>query len=284
MFNVLAGAAAVGLGAGGFALTRPLSKVVGTEPHQPADASPRQLEVVAGLNVFFGHQSVGGNVIAALPQVFAAAGVAAPEIVNGDEVPSDGQPVFLHANVGRNRDPLGKLSAFDRFIRSGVGDAIDVGAFKLCYADIVEGSDIEQIFAAHRDTIAALQRDYPHMAFIVATVPLTVEPDDAVTVAKVRIKRLLDRQSSVHPANNVARERYNAMIRAEYGRTGRLWDIAALQSTVDGNRRVRKYGGDILFAMEPLHASDPGHLNPNGAAVLGRALMALIADAAQSER
>lgn len=278
---VVSGVAVLGAAGTSYALTRPLSKAVGTETYDVAEATAGQLATVGDLTVFFGHQSVGGNMMEALPDVYAAAGVEAAAIVRGEEVPAGGGPVILHTNIGRNGDPLGKIAAFDAAIRGGLGDVVDVAVLKLCYVDIVVRTDVEEVFATYRDTMAALERDYPDVLFVYSTVPLTVELDGAVARAKARVKSLLGRASnSIHPEHNVAREQYNSMIRAQFADTGRLFDIAAVQATdADGVQQVRSYDGATMFAMEQYLASDPGHLNPRGAAIVASAFVAVIADA-----
>src|SRR5262245_1546068 len=130
----VAGLLTVGL-VGGFLLTRPQSKVIGSETYDVLAASAAQLEEVGGLRVFFGHQSVGDNMLGVLPDVFATEGVDAPEIVASTQAPASDGPVILHTLIGQNGDPLGKIAEFDRIIRGGMGDAVDVAVFKFCYID-----------------------------------------------------------------------------------------------------------------------------------------------------
>jgi hypothetical protein len=264
----------------GYVLARPESKLLRTEAYDVASATPAQLERVANLRMFFGHQSVGGNILSATPDVFAAAGVAGPEIVESEDPAAAFGPVILHSSIGRNGDPLGKIAEFDRVIRSGMGDSVDVATFKLCYVDIRAGDDINTVFEAYRDTLSALERDYPDVTFLYVTVPLTTEFGGPLERAKRRVKDILGRDNRFVPAHNVAREEFNALIRAEFGDSGRLFDIAAVQSTgVHGNRQVRSHAGSVYFAMEDVHASDPGHLNPDGGAIVASAFLATVADA-----
>ena len=113
-----------------------------TEAYDVASALD-QLERLARLKIFFGHQSVGGNILGATPDV-AAAGVA-PEIVESENSVASG-PLILHSYIGRNGDPLGKLAEFDRIIRSGVGDSVDIAVFKFCTWTYMEGDDAGALF------------------------------------------------------------------------------------------------------------------------------------------
>ncbi len=47
---------------------------------------------------------------------------------------------------------------------------------KLCYVDIAADTDVDALFAAYRETIATLERDFPKVTFVHVTVPLMTEP------------------------------------------------------------------------------------------------------------
>jgi hypothetical protein len=196
--------------------------------------------------VFFGHQSVGANVLDGVRGLYASGGVSAPPISNG--VPADTAGGFIaHRYIGQNGDPASKIAAFDSAIRGGIGNQVDVALMKLCYVDISANTDVNALFATYRNTLSALQRDYPGVAFLHTTVPLTTD----------------------NPANNANREKLNSMIRSTYG--GQLFDLAAAESTKpDGTRVSGLYTG---------YASDSGHLNPAGASAAGSAFLTAIARA-----
>ena len=110
--------------------------------------------------MFFGHQSVGSNIVDALPEVFDTAGVEALEIVEsrGPSGLRPGAPPHVHR---QNGDPLGKIAEFDRFIRGGVGDAVDVASSSCATSTSTRATTSGEVFEAYRDTMAALERDYP---------------------------------------------------------------------------------------------------------------------------
>ena len=237
-------------------------------------ASEDDLRAVSESSVYFAHKSVGYNIVDALPHVFEEAGVAAPGIVESKETP-DG-PTFVHAANGENGDPLGKIRLFDETMRSGMAGTVDAAVLKLCYVDFREGRvDVEEVFAAYRDTLAALRRDYPGTAFIAATAPLTTERGPAG-----KVRAALGRGDTLGPEHNVVREQFNALVRAEYAGSGELFDIAAVQSTTaEGERVAYERDGKRYYAMDEAYASDPGHLNAEGGAVAASAFLAVLADA-----
>ena len=236
-------------------------------------ASDEDLATVAAHTVFFGHKSVGYNIIGALPAVYEDHGMEAPQVV---ETTGPAAAVVAHTAVGDNGHPIEKIEEFDRLMRSGVAAASDVAILKLCYVDFRQGRvDVDEVFVAYRDTFAALARDYPDTAFVAATAPLTTERGP---LGKVRAA--LGRGDTLGPEHNVVRQQFNELVRAEYAEPGELFDIAAIQSTDEEGERVSyERDGQTYYSMATAYASDPGHLNPDGAAVAASAFLAVMADA-----
>ena len=219
------------------------------------------LTAVAHTRVFFGHQSVGMNVLDAVPGVYADHGVSAPPMEQGRTEPGPNGGFIAHQFIGENFKPLLKLEDFDRTMRGGMGRQVDVALMKFCYVDISTSTDVDALFARYRDTMDALQRDFPNVTFIHVTDPLT-------TV-------------SGGEADNVARERLNALIRGEYA--GRhLFDLAAIESTKpDGTRVSGRYDNQGYFALYDGYAADVGHLNAIGAKIAATAFLDAIARASR---
>ncbi len=222
-----------------------------------------QLSRSAGARLYFGHMSVGFNILDGVAALYSEKGVAAPALLGvdlGDAVqalPEGG--VVLHSEIGVNGDPLGKLANFDAALRSGLAGDVDVAVLKFCYVDVRATTDVEALFAAYSATMEALERDYPEVTFLYTTVPLTV-PEPGL---KGAVKAVLGR------TDNPARERYNALVRAKYSATGRLFDIAATEATApDGTRSAALYPG---------YASDGAHLNASGSALVAAELLRLVA-------
>lgn len=276
VFAALAAVAALAIGAALWTNWPRQSGSVAAQPRTDDRAGVDDLEKLTTLKVFFGHQSVGANVLEGVPGVYAQAGVAAPRIldVSSGELSSDvGPGTILHSYIGVNGDPQGKLTDFAAKLRSGLGSQIDVAVLKFCYVDITAGTDVDTLFASYRSTMAVLEEEFPRVAFVYATAPLTTE-----TGAKQSVKNMLGRVS-----DNVARERYNALVRAAYGDSGRLFDIAAVESTEpDGTRVSRSVDGAVHFALYDGYASDEGHLDGEGATRAASEFLAVAARAVGS--
>lgn len=243
------------------------------EPFTPPTASPEHLTAVADARVFFAHQSVGVDIVSAVPAVYRAHDLTPPQVAELTQAgPGD---MMLDFRIGTNGDPIGKIEDFDALIRGGLGDEIDVAILKLCYIDVREETDINEVFTTYRDTITGLQRDYPEVTFIASTVPVSVRRGPLGT-----LKGWVGQGDNFGSEHNVTREKLNTMIREEYADTRLLFDVAAIQSTTaEGDRVAGTHGGDLYYALAKEFARDAAHLNEDGGAIAAEALLAVIGTA-----
>lgn len=232
------------------------------DPDPTYDAAPNEaltqvssdeLARTAELRVFFGHMSVGNNIISGMRQLYDANGVPLPEFVETEPgvvpaVDGDGG-AFVHALIGENRHPYRKLENFEAMLRGGLADDVEVALIKFCYIDIRWDTDVEKLFNTYRATMDQLEQDFPNVRFVHVTAPLTTGPYGI----KDHLKILLGRD------DNATRQRYNEMMREAYG-PGELLDLAAVEGTgPDGARRTELYPG---------YSDDGAHLNETGQALV----------------
>lgn len=217
-----------------------------------------------GKRVFFGHQSIGAQALKGVSEYASDAGLGSqnyPDPETGSLPASGG--FIAQSYVGQNGEPLAKLAEFDQILRSGVGNRIDVAVFKFCYADIRTGTqDPVAVFEAYQRTLSALERDFPNVTFLYATQPVVMA------------------NNSDGP-NNIPRGVFNNLVRARYGSTGRLWDVAAIESsTLDGHRVTGTHQGTSFAALNPEFASpDQRHITGPGLKAVAGPLLELIAAA-----
>lgn len=232
------------------------------------------LTKVSRTKVFFGHQSVGMNVLDGVVGVYRAHSMTAPAIEQGGTRPDQDGGFIDHAFIGENEKPSLKIQDFDAKMRSGIGRQVDVAMMKFCYVDITADTDVDALFATYRETMTALQRDFPEVTFIYMTAPLTTEQR-----LLSNLKSRITGSNGYGAADNAARERLNALIRREYA--GRpLFDLAAIESTApDGSRAVSTYERQRYYWLYNVYASDSGHLNDTGARVAATAWLKAIAQA-----
>jgi hypothetical protein len=210
--------------------------------------------------IFFGHQSVGYNVIDGIRDVMQDN----PQIkLNIDEtvnVESLHQPVFSHARVGNNEDPNSKCEAFASLIKREFGKALDFALLKFCYVDITSASDVGSIFSTYSKMVFTLKGLNSGLKVIHVTVPLRAVQDGPRAWVKRAIKEPVGGY-----ADNIKRAEYNDRMRIEYGGKEPLFDLARLESTfADGGRHTFSAGGKAYEALVPAYTDDGGHRNQKG--------------------
>lgn len=238
----------------------------GADPALRAD-----LERLAGERIYFGHQSVGANLLEGVADIAAQAGVGVRilQVERASEVPP---ATFGHSFVPENGQPLEKLENF----RKALGTApVDIAFVKFCYVDIGGDSDVKMLFARYRDTIDELRRSHPRTTFVHVTLPLTT----VQTGVKALAKRLLGR-APYGTIENVRREEYNRLLREAYAGREPLFDLARIESTAPDGRPVRvQWDGVSAPAMAPEYSDDGGHLNAEGRRRAARELIVVLAGA-----
>ena len=199
------------------------------------------LQRVAHERVFFGHQSVGANILQGVKELSAKEGV--PVFIKDQLVPEIG-------------DPLRKL-------------------LKFCYVDINANTDAGALFDQYRRAVNELRAGNPRTVFVHATLALTT----VQTGPKAWVKRLLGR-SAYGTVENVRRDEYNRLLRATYAGREPIFDLARIESTApDGTLVTVTWDGVTAPALSPEYSADGGHLNARGRLLAAREFITVLAQA-----
>jgi hypothetical protein len=221
----------------------------------------QDLQSIRNLKVYFGHQSVGGNVLDGLREI---------------EKESGGGPLMTDSLIGQNGEPEGKCEDFTRKI-AALPELPDVALMKFCYIDFDQTTDEAKLFARYAATLDGLQAKYPSVTFVPVTTPLTI----LSPAWKRTVKRLL---GSVDAASavNAKRAEFNRLMAKHYaGRT--LFDLARTESTrPDGTRNEFAWNGQTAYSLVDAYSSDGGHLNEVGRRTAAEQLIHTLAAAARA--
>lgn len=219
---------------------------------------------VAGERVFFGHQSVGNNIIQGIRDMPPPAGAPPVQIVDlGSGQPPAG-PVLLHRAIGTNGDPFSKIKSFQESVDSGVGSGVDVAAMKFCFWDIRAETDVKKVFAEYERTLTALEARHPSTRFVHVTVPLFAPDVDW----RSNLRRLIGRPVP-RTQDNARRQELSELIRARYAGREPVFDLARYEAASETE------GGVPYMAAEL--TTDGGHLNPEGRRRLATAFLQTLA-------
>ena len=234
------------------------------------------LAIVATSRIYFGHQSVGANVLEGLRDVSGAEPAPPISVVRSRDLDSLAEPALVEFTIGENGDPSSKLRDFASVIGQRRDSTPAIAMFKYCYLDITPDTDIGPLFAAHRDSVRALQARHPELTFVHVTAPLTtVEP-----APKLLIKRLLGKPSSRDV--NRKRNEFNAMLHREF-QGEPIFDLARVESSrPDGSRAFVVTEGDTVYTLAPELTDDGGHLNAAGRRAAAIEMISVLSKAVSS--
>lgn len=232
----------------------------------------QDLSLESTQKIFFGHQSVGDNIVQGLQEIASANPGLKLRIVNSANPESVVGPAFVEAHLGQNGDPQSKDNAFRAVLDRGLGREGGIAMYKYCYVDIAASTNVSSLFENYSRGIEALKLKYPLLGIVHITVPLrTVEPD-----LKAWVKEFLGR--TTERDINRKRNEYNNLLKETYAGIDPIFDLAESESTHrDGSRASFRSGNDTIFDLAPEYTVDGGHLNEIGRRVAARELLNVLA-------
>ncbi|MBT3275384.1 MAG: hypothetical protein HN368_19670 [Spirochaetales bacterium] len=236
--------------------------------------STKSLQNLSKKTIFFGHQSVGFNIIDGIERVLKNDGRISIPIMESTNAKDFSPPVFLHFRAGVNTKPESKIKAFENAIKSGIGDLIDIAFLKFCYIDFDLSTNVGALFSTYQKTIASLQTNYPDIEFIHFTAPLTTIQKGP----KAWVKKILGR-APYGVQENIKKQEYNELLRKTYSGKEPIFDIAKIESTTpNGSRITKENNGEIYYALNPDITNDGGHLNETGSALVAAELLKMLSE------
>jgi hypothetical protein len=238
------------------------------------DVTRAQWDNLSGKRVFFGHQSVGGNIVMGVADILGSNKDIKLVILESDK-PGNLKPgVFEHALIGLNKQPLSKIQAFSDLIKSGTGKNTDIAFFKFCYVDIDKLTDVESLFNTYKKTMSELKSEYPGVTFVHVTVPLVRQADRNI---KYRIKKLIGRETG--DSNHIARNKFNELLISRYQGKEPVFDLARLEAvSPDKSLCFFNDKGNRIMTLCPEYTDDGGHLNDTGRRYVAGQLLVFLAD------
>lgn len=236
------------------------------------DASLRsEFDRVAQRRIFFGHQSVGVNLLDGVKQLATMAGV--PVNVVEVKMASAVEPAMIgHAFIPENGDPLKKLKSFEQAM-GAKSTSLDIALMKFCYVDFTAETNVIALFESYRSTLGKLQAKNPDTTFVHVTAPLVVVQSGI----KARLKQLLGK-APYGTLENMRREEYNALLRQAYQGREPIFDLARVESVdPEGKTVTVEWKGIAVPVMAPAYTNDGGHLNSEGRLRAARELISVLA-------
>jgi len=227
--------------------------------------------VLKGKKIFFGHHSVGQNIVSGLQKINSQVSEESRINIIYSCNPEDYDgALFGHAVVGYNYKPESKNIWFSNFMDNLRQWSPDCAFYKYCYVDIDKSTNVEKLFQDYVDNMQMLKDKYPNTTFIHFTSPLTVLQDGL----KAKVKKLIGRSIGIE--ENRKRTEYNELLRQRFRGIEPLFDLAEVESTPT-HTVVKDRKGDNYQSLSTEYSSDGGHLNERGRSVVAIHLVKYLA-------
>lgn len=234
---------------------------------------------LAEKKIFFGHQSVGYNIIDGIMDILNERDYIKLNIIEAREPSAFDQPVFVHSQVGINTKPFSKIERFVEIMDSGVGKKVDIAFFKFCYVDIMRDSSPQKIFDGYSAALEGLKQRYPNTTFLHVTVPIRSTPKGAKKYLKQTVKLLIGKPGFFE--DSMMRHSYNNLLNNAYSKTGCFFDLAHVEAV--NSSGFECYGlkeTEKVSVMAPEYTEDGGHLNNLGRKKVAEQLLIILAEIA----
>ena len=239
-----------------------------------SDIAPSFWEELSKKRIYFGHQSVGQNILVGVKMLMEANSHIQVNLIETHNPADFNDGIFAHSNVGENRKPKSKIDSFAQIIESDLCKKANIAFFKFCYVDIDSKTDLLEIFEYYKKTMSYLKQKYPNIVFIHVTVPLrTVQSG-----IKVPLKKLVGKPVEGY-CDNISRNDFNKILISEYGDKQPIFDLAMIESiSPDGRRSSFSYEGKTYYSLFPEYTNDGGHLNDIGSRKVAEQLLVFLAN------
>jgi len=227
---------------------------------------------LADQKVYFGHQSVGYNILDGVQQWEDETGEDLSMVLSRDFASVKDIPL-VHFKIGTNGDPRGKVDDFVALVDQIPEEEQATVFFKFCFADFNENTEVDDLFDYFREKMLYLKDNHPNINFLVSTVPAMAVQKGWRGLAK----RILGRAPYGYLQNMKLFE-FNQRILTEFNGVLPVFDLAGIEaSRPDGSRETFRYRGSEHACMPSYYASDFGHLNDFGARMVSYNLLAFLA-------
>jgi hypothetical protein len=228
--------------------------------------SEKDLVKLSGKKIYFGHQSVGYNIVYGINLLVNESQLKYKVV---EELPdTNSSPGFYHTLNGKNGDPGFKIDDFVSKMENGVGKYVDVALFKFCYVDFTKETDVKLLFDHYKNSMAKLKAEFPATKFVYCTVPVACNKGGIKTF----LKQILGRNNG--KVENIKRNQFNQLVHDEYDNKEPVFDIAKFESYENSCFFIED--SEKIYTLYPAYTSDGGHLNTIGSKIVAKGLLDLL--------
>jgi len=223
--------------------------------------------------IYFGHQSVGFNIIDGVKDLMKENNEIKLNIKETSNRADFESGILAHSRVGKNTEPKSKIDNFAELMDNGIGNTADIAFLKFCYVDVNGKTDVKKVFEEYKNKMKELEKKYPKTTFIHLSVPLRTTKENLRT----KLKKLFGSTDIWEYNENKNRNALNDLLAKEYAQSGKFFDIAGIESTYPDNKRATfTCENKTYYTMVPEYTYDGGHLNETGRKKIAEQLLFLL--------
>ena len=231
-----------------------------------------ELRILSTMRIFFGHQSVGANIVEGIHDLLKHHKEIPFTMVRLSDSNKTTTSFFCEANVGYNTNYESKCNGFVDVVEHTFAGNVDIAIFKFFYIDISHTTDIHQMLTYYKVTIDSLKERCPRTTFVYVTDPLVYQ--------KPWWKRVILwvlQKDDYSVEDNIRRNEFNRLLLQQFAGKP-VFDLAAVESTYpDGSKESFNFNGNTYDALVPMYTDDGGHLNRLGRIVVARSMIKMLA-------
>ncbi len=226
--------------------------------------------------IWFGHQSVGGNIVEGLKEVRQTHPQIKVNIVETTDPTLVKTAGLIHFAIGQNAHPETKIAEFATQLQRDPTHPPDVAFFKFCFLDIDTKTNVAQVFKDYKTVMDQLIQTFPKTKFVQVTVPLTIEPTGTGKIMrnlKYGVRKILQ-QPVERSFENMNRSAFNELLRQTYADQSTVFDLAKFESIgPNGQQKIFSAEGKPYLALVSAYTDDGAHLNSVGRKAVAEQLL-----------
>jgi hypothetical protein len=253
-------------------------------------------EAVAHKRILFPHASVGADIMAGVEDLLQENPQIPLRVVESNVPWTVNSSGLIHFHWGElalwtqgqytSRGIFKKLDVFGDLMNvetaeGKLGDQIDMAFFKLCWADIKDDTDLNEVIAHYKTVMNQLMETFPNTKLVLMTVPLVGNPagwEGMERSIKNRIKHLIGREP-FSLADNQKINTLNDLLKREFDNTMPVFDLAKVESTYpDGRRSSNLHESKTVYSLATNYTDDGGHLNSWGRRFVAEQLLIFLTE------
>jgi lysophospholipase L1-like esterase len=241
-----------------------------------SDIPGSKWEELAQKKIYFGHRSVGNNIIDGIKDLIKANSQIKLDMVAPTGTFNSKVGFFMHSMIEQDASPQKIAADFQKLKNEVIRQDFDIVLLR--FTPFYNNKEMTEILGDYNDSLNQLKNNYPKTMFVHTTFPL----NRSKTTWKTWIKKLIGKNDIWEYAGNIKANEFNEHLRKKYYGKKPLFDLAKFESTYpNGERETFSLYGKEYFQLVSDYTYDGVHLNEKGRKIVAEQLLLLLVNIIQ---